>query len=232
MGSHLWALSSPTFISLPATSLGRSKLRAALASSRPLPPAASRHPPGPAPAAKPPAPRHGDRRAAASVPRQAEIKRQQPRRGFSPRKGGSPHSKCREITWQREHQPTGKAAGTVLCRQDMALLPLGSRRAHPPLRNTEHPSLAGAHTHPWPSPREIRHLVPAPAKHPARGHRASPETPMAGWLARRPSPAELQGKPSPFRRGRSAGRTWAGPVSGTCRVPGLLLRPALPSLRS
>lgn len=95
MGSHLWALSSPSFISLPATSLGRTNLWALVPAGgltctlRSAP--RCRHHPGHARG-------HSDRQAAESSCRYAEVKRETPRRGFSSPKGGSLHSKSLEIS--------------------------------------------------------------------------------------------------------------------------------------
>lgn len=201
MGSHLWALSSPSFISLPETSLGRTNLWALVPAGgltctlRSAP--RCRHHPGHTRG-------RSDRQAAESSCRYAEVKRETPRRGFfPPQKVG--HSIRRAWRSAREVSGTARcwsAGRGDTSRQRISLgASLALRSSHP--RSSEDTPAASNSQCP-------------PQRGVPRGDTGTPEP------AAVPVHAELRGQ---SRRGL-AGR--AGPVPGTRRALGPLLHPALP----
>lgn len=206
MGSHLWALSSPTFILLPATSLGRTNLQVlALAGRQTFTPSSS--PRLPATMPSPPWPRSrapasaGQRRAFAAPQKSSkndhsEVFLPQKLVHLTRRAGSAPGSAS---------STDGRSPrdGAVPVSGTRALLLLGSWRAHPP--SPKHASLGPPFALRSSHPRSNKDAptVANPTGDPPLG--AHPGEPSRtgtrsipgdadGWLARLPFPAKLRGK--------------------------------------
>lgn len=148
MGSHLWALSSPTFISLPATSLRRTNLRAlALAGGETFAPCGSPRlptatPSPPRPPRRPPATLR-QRRAFAATWKSSKNNHSQV---FLPKKVGHAIRRAGRSPGSVSTTNEGSHRDRAVSVSGMWHLLLASRRAH--LSETrllrKHPLLSGA----------------------------------------------------------------------------------------
>lgn len=177
MGSHLWALSSPTFISLPATSLGRIKLQV----HRPSP-CSNPHLPAPVPSL--PWPRSF---AASQKSRKNDHGKALPLKSWvislgepgitSTTNGGSPWGPSYTSQWDTALFLLEVCLSEAHLLQ--SILHSGARTMH----QQGHRNLSIL--------REILLPVPTSAKHP---HQDTEHPQSCQWLSWLPFPAKLQGK--------------------------------------